>query len=92
MKYSVRGTLNTADGTPIVAAINKYVLWRLVTEHSATEFVFEAWVNAETDKATLFNELKPYVDTHGGVIDWHVCSHDEITSAPCIIAEEYRGE
>lgn len=97
MKFSVRGAINTVDGALIIIAdINKYQLWRLVTADSmdqsgADAFTFEAWVNTETDKTGLFGDLKPYVDRWGGWIDWHECTHDEATAQPCTIAEEYRG-
>jgi hypothetical protein len=91
VKYSVRGSIRTTDGARIVAAINNYALWRLVTEQIAEEFTFEAWVNAESDKTTLFNELKSFITELSGVIDWHVCTHDEASTLPCVTAEEYRG-
>ncbi|MGM0836054.1 MAG: hypothetical protein ACQEV7_07845 [Bacillota bacterium] len=86
MKYSIRGTIPTDDGTEIVQVINRYSLWRLVTSQDEA-FTFEAWVNTEADRTSLFEELKPYA----GVIDWHECTHDEADSQPCVIAEEYRG-
>lgn len=52
-------------------------------------FEFEAWVDNVTDKSTLFDDLKPFVDTHGGWIDWHECTHDELTPTPCVIIETY---
>lgn len=96
LKYSVRGLVPIADGNDIVATINSYTLWRLVTQDSQDEqggdlFTFEAWVNTEADKTTLFNDLKPFVDIHGGSIDWHECTHDELVSRPCIISETYAG-
>lgn len=89
MKYSIRGNFNLSDGSEVVATLNKYTLWRLETNQTET-FNFEVWVNNETDKANLFNELKPFVDQYGEVIDWHECSHDETVSQPCVIQEEYR--
>lgn len=96
MKYSIRGTLNLTDGQSVVDVLNSYSLWRLITNQTTSEdgtqlFTFEAWVNTLTDKDSLFNDLKPFVDTSGEVIDWHECSHDEAISRPCVIAEEYRG-
>lgn len=97
MKYSVRGSILTVDGVPIIiAAINAYPLWRLLTADSQDDagndvFTFEAWVNVEADKTALFADLKPYVDTWGGSIDWHECSHDEATARPCVISETYTG-
>lgn len=88
MKYSIRGSLNTTDGTGIVNTINNYSLWRFVTGTNET-FTFEAWVNSEIEKNALFASLKPYVDTLTGSIDWHECSHDETTQQPCVIAETY---
>jgi hypothetical protein len=88
MKYSIRGTLNTSDGSAVVSLINQYVLWRLVTNQSDT-FTFEAWVNTEADKNSLFAALKTHVDTNTGSIDWHQCTHDEPQPQPCSIAETY---
>ncbi|MFQ8550181.1 hypothetical protein ABFJ98_3777 [Acinetobacter baumannii] len=95
MKYSIRGNLSLADGTSVNDVLNQYTLWRLITNQTTDElgndlFTFEAWVNTLTDKDNLFNELKPFVDQYGEVIDWHECTHDESTQAPCVISEEYR--
>lgn len=94
MRYSVRGAIPIDDSQSLVAAINSYQLWRLITalevdEELGDAFTFEAWVNSEDDKTSLFNQLKPFVNTHGGWIDWHVCTHDELTRRPCAIAETY---
>lgn len=83
------------DGSNVVSLINNYTLWKLDTSQSVDElgidiFTFEAWVNTISDKDNLFNELKPFVDQYGELIDWHECSHDEIISQPCVISEEYR--
>lgn len=97
MKYSVRGAINTVDGALIIIAeINKYQLWRLMTadamDNEGNEaFTFEAWVNTEIDKTLLFDDLKPFVDQWGGWIDWHECTHDEPHPQPCVIAEMYPG-
>lgn len=92
MKYSIRGSIHIADGSSVVALINQYVLWRLVTAETVNGyFTFEAWLNNEIDKTSLFNNLKPSVDTYTGSIDWHECTHDEIVSYPCVIAETYTG-
>lgn len=84
-----------ADGTNVVSLLNNYDLWRLITNQSVDElgndiFTFEAWLNTLLDKDNLFNELKPFVDQYGEVIDWHECTHDEVNSQPCVIQEEYR--
>lgn len=79
-----------ADQTAVIDAINKYKLWRLVTT-SVGEFSFEAWVNAVEDKDGMFASLKPLVDLYGGSIDWHVCTHDETSPQPCVIADTYRA-
>lgn len=89
-KFSIRGTFPIADGSPVVAEINKYVLWRLVTGQ-IDAFTFEAWVNTSNDKTALFNDLKPFVDAYGGSIDWHECTHDEPDPRPCEIEETYEG-
>ena len=96
MKYSIRGNLNMSDGSPVVALLNKYVLWRLETRQTAGEneqdnISFEVWLNTETQKNGLFNELKSYVDEYGEMIDWHECTHDELISKPCVISETYTG-
>lgn len=90
MKYSVRGSIATIDGSGVVSVINQYVLWRLVT-NAGDSFMFEAWVNTETDKTALFNTLKTFVNAYTGEIDWHMCSHDESTTTPCVISETYTG-
>ena len=98
MKYSIRGSIFVSDGTDIINVINKYNLWKLVTGNMKDDitnsdiFIFETWVATETDKTELFNELKSFVDTNSGNIDWHECSHDESNSYPCIITEVYRGK
>jgi hypothetical protein len=94
MRYSIRGSIRTQDGEPIVADINRFSLWRLVTADEMDEegyavFTFEAWVNTESDKTALFDLLKPHVDTHSGAIDWHECTHDEPEHIPCVIIETY---
>lgn len=94
MKYSIRGNLNMSDGSPVVALLNKYVLWRLETRQTADEneqdiFSFEVWLNTESEKDSLFNALKSYVDEYGEMIDWHECTHDKLIPNPCRIAETY---
>lgn len=79
----------------MVTDINRFSLWRLVTATEIDEsenqvFTFEAWVNSESEKTALFTLLKPHVDHHTGAIDWHTCSHDEMTHMPCVIAETYK--
>ena len=92
MKYSIRGIIHTVDGSGAVALINQYVLWRLVTaETNNGDFTFEVWLNSEADKTALFNNLKTFVDTYTGSIDWHECTHDEVISSPCVIVETYSG-
>jgi hypothetical protein len=91
MKYSIRGQLPITDGSQVVSVINTYVLWRLITDQTE-EFNFEVWLNTSTDKDSLFNQLKPFVDQNTGSIDWHECCHDEPPEMqhPCVISEEYR--
>jgi len=92
MIYSIRGSIHTADGTDILNAINQYTQWQpVVYGVEDTVFMFESWVLTMMDKDMLFNDLKPFVDTHGGSIDWHDCCHDEEPSMqrPCVIAETY---
>lgn len=92
MKYSIRGNLSIADETPVIELLNSYTLWKLdpKRDYEANLFIFEAWINNLVDKDNLFNGLKPFVDQFGEVVDWHECSHDELTHTPCVIAEEYR--
>lgn len=90
MKYSIRGNMLLSDGSAIVGVLNKYSLWRLITNQDEL-FTFEAWVNTEAEKDALFNNLKPFVDAYGESIDWHVCTHDESIPAPCVISETYTG-
>lgn len=98
MKYSIGGSIFTSDETGIVDVINNYKLWRLTVANerdSVTNlniFNFEAWVNTELDKNSLFADLKAIIDNNNGQINWHECTHDEEISTPCVIAEEYRGE
>ena len=96
MKYSVRGTLNMSDGASVIALLNTFELWRLETKQSVNEeeqdiFTFEVWVNTAQEKTHLFEQLKPFVDVYGEMIDWHECTHDEAVSLPCAIAETYQG-
>lgn len=91
MKYSIRGNLALADGSSVINILNDYSLWHLVTSQTTDSFIFEAWVNSVEEKDSLFEELKPIVDTNGESIDWHKCTHDEESPQPCVIAEEYRG-
>lgn len=97
MRYSVRGNIQSSSCAPlIVLEINKYQLWRFVTQDTVGDdglalFTFEAWVNSKGDKTSLFNDLKPFADQYGGWIDWHECSHDEAISKPCVIVETYMG-
>jgi hypothetical protein len=95
MKYSIRGNLNMSDGSAVVGVINKYPLWRLITSQSTdpnnvNTFSFEAWVNTDTDKNGMFNDLKPIVDASTGSIDWHNCTHDEPIPQSCTVVETYR--
>lgn len=95
MKYSIRGNLTTADSSAVVELVNNYKLWRLVTGNHVEEdeqeiFTFEVWLNSESDKASLFNGLKPFVESESDYIDWHECTHDEPESRPCEIKEVYR--
>lgn len=89
MKYSIRGSLNTADGSAVVGIINQYTLWRFITEIYTDVFTFEAWVNTSSDKTALWNQLIPQVDLNTGSIDWHECTHDEQPPQPCVIAGTY---
>lgn len=102
MKYSIRGTLNTTDEAGVISAINNYEIWRLTTYRGSraydenpidgdSKLIFEVWVNSLSDKDSLFNDLKTFVDDYGEIIDWHECTHDESNPLPCVIAEEYRG-
>lgn len=88
MKYSIRGTMSVSDGSAIVAVLNNYALWRLITDQSDS-FTFESWVNTQAEKDSLFDVLKPFVDEYGESIDWHECTHDEPTPQPCVISETY---
>lgn len=90
MKYSIRGNMLLSDGSGVVAILNNYSLWRLITGQGET-FTFEAWVNTQSEKDSLFDDLKPFVDEFGESIDWHECTHDELTPTPCVIAETYTG-
>ncbi|WP_262677018.1 hypothetical protein [Paenibacillus sp. J5C2022] len=85
-----------SDGGPIIDVINDYTLWRLISDNTQDEqgiplFTFEAWINSAADRVALFDRLKPYVDGHGGRIDWHECTHDEPNPQPCVIVDTYRG-
>ena len=97
MKYSIGGSIFASDGTGIVNIINNYKLWRLTVANekdsvtNLNTFTFEAWVDSELDKNSLFTDLKNIVDTNNGFVNWHACTHDENNAKPCIIVEEYRG-
>lgn len=94
LKYSIRGHLSLSDGSPVVAVLNTYNLWRLVTSQEKVGkediFTFEVWLNTVIDKTSLFNELKVFVDDYGEKIDWHECTHDEEIPTSCVIIEEYK--
>ena len=97
MKYSIRGSLKTGDGTAIVDVINDFNLWRLFTDQSTNDlneniFLFEVWISTLTDKNNLYQRLKTFVDQYANNshIDWHECTHDEPISKPCVIIDEYR--
>lgn len=81
--------MHLTDGSNIVATINKYPLWRLITEEGIEYFIFEIWLNTEENKDHLFEELKAFVDEFGEQIDWHECTHDEVERTPCVISEKY---
>lgn len=95
MKYSIRGSSELHYEDSIVQIINQYPLWRLITKQSKhiltglVSFTYEAWLNTEADKDRLFNEIKLFVEQSKGTVSWHECSHDELSSSPCVIAEEY---
>ncbi|RKD21480.1 hypothetical protein BEP19_14760 [Ammoniphilus oxalaticus] len=96
MKYSIRGNLNTDDGSRlIVDTINSYELWKLDQRQIEDEdnneevFSFEVWLNDSADRLFLFDELRSYVDLFGGKIDWHECTHDEAEPQPCVIVGTY---
>ena len=89
MKYSVRGNLNMSDGASVVTLLNTFTLWKLETKQSESKFRFEVWLNTIQEKSHLFEQVKMYVDSYGGLIDWHECTHDEDVSRPCVIAEIY---
>jgi hypothetical protein len=91
MKYSIRGNMLLSDGSAVVAVLNNYSLWRLITAQGDT-FSFEAWVNTQDEKNALFDDLKPFVDEFGEFIDWHECTHDEPIVQPCVISETYVRE
>lgn len=91
MKYSIRGNLNAVNSSEVVFVINQHTLWRLVTKQEQETFIFEVWINTISDKDSLFNALKPFVNKHSEVIDWHECTHDEINPSPCIIKETFIG-
>lgn len=98
MKYSIKGETFTANGSDVIKLINKYNIWKLdslIVDDVVTrtdKFIFEAWVNTEVEKISLFNDLKSIIDNSGGHISSHKCFHDEINvGIPCVIEEEYRG-
>ena len=90
MKYSIRGRFNKTKGELIIPVLQSYVAVKLSFGNDGDDFVFEMWVSLELTKTLLFNALKTFVVTNGGVIDWHKCYHDENKSIPCVIIEEYR--
>lgn len=98
MKKSVRGNIKTktqADKDAIVTDINKYLLWKLDTqtliddETGEESFVFEAWVENDSDESKLFTDMKRHADKLKGKLDRHDCTHDEQHKKPCVISEEY---
>lgn len=91
MKYSIRGGINVTDESILISVLNRYTLWRLIINVVDDVVVFEAWINLESDKDHLFDDLKVVVDNYGGHINWHKCNHDESVTQPCLIVEEYEG-
>jgi hypothetical protein len=89
MKYSIRGDIPAINAETVIDVLNDYTLWRLDTGENEGVFSFEAWVNAEGYKTDLFDDLKPLIDSWGGWINWHICSHDEAEPQPCVIVETY---
>lgn len=83
------------DGSEVVKVLNTYSLWRLMTSQIKDKqnndlFLFEVWLDTETDKNNLFNSLKVFVDKYGHFINWHECTHDEESFQSCLILEEYK--
>jgi hypothetical protein len=72
--------------------LQSYQAWKLNPDQDwdTNTFLFEIWLAEETDKTSLFEELKPFVDEFTGFIDWHTCTHDQRYKEPCVIAKEYR--
>lgn len=97
MKYSIRCSTFMSDGTEIIDVINEYKIWKLISSKGKSlitrddTFNFEVWLNTLEDKNMLFNDLKIFIDSYGGDVNWHECKHDEDTREPCEIAEIYRG-
>ncbi|WP_413305748.1 hypothetical protein AA0X95_04315 [Bacillus sp. 1P10SD] len=92
MKYSIRGNLHNTEGETVIPVLQSYTAWRLTMKQDWDEniFIFEIWLAEETNKTSLFEEIKPYVDEFTGFIDWHTCTHDQRYKKPCMIQEEYR--
>lgn len=97
MKYSIKGSTFMSDGTKVIDIINGYKLWKLSSYNRKSlitkddVFDFEVWLNTGEEKDMLFDDLKLIIDTYGGNIGWHECTHDELDSKPCEIVETYRG-
>ena len=94
MKYSVRGRLNVSEGSLIVSLLNTYDLInpkinQTVNKQGKDILLFDVWLNTINEKDSLFESLKPFVDEFSGLIDWHECTHDQLNSIPCNIAEIY---
>ena len=94
MKYSIRGIIKPDKNIPVVNALNTTQLWRLVTKtftdkQGVERFLFEVWVDLETEKNHIFDLLKSYITEIGERIDWHECYHDESYNKPCEVSEVY---
>jgi len=97
MKKAIRGSLRVqlqTDKDQILQDINQYPLWKLNATDSQDEagisvFVFELWLENNTDEVALWEQVKTHCNTFGGTVDRHDCTHDEPSPRPCVIAETY---
>lgn len=94
MKYSIRGVFYSDEAyaatEPVFAS---YVLENIYRESRFEDagFTFSTIAFDEHNKTELFEALKPFIDTFGGWMDWHFCSHGELEQSPCVIVETYAG-
>jgi hypothetical protein len=94
MRYAIFGVVQpTIDDMELFDVVIEDVEDTFLVVKSLNESVmFKLWVETEEQKDIMFEDLKELIDTTGGTISWHECSHWEAVNTPCVIAESYTKE